>query len=85
MRRFHLKPPKVPTVYYCDEIGEIVLIEKVLMLVKQKGFYTPLIRTTDTNILSGFKLTFDDCCYEYYEDFNQLKKEWPGLVKIGEL
>ena len=64
-----MKLPKIPTIYYCDEINEIVLI-------------TPM--SNDLNVFF-YRLRFDDCCYEDYLSLKQIKNEWPNLVKLGEL
>lgn len=69
-----MKLPTVPTVYYCPEINEIVLITP----------YNEALPCGDI-VTRTYRIEFDDCCHDYFEDKSYLKKNWPHLVKIGEL
>lgn len=95
-----MKLPTVPTVYYCPEINEIVLIEPLTekeALKTEQPFVIKVMENiagrhladvmyqTKSEPPTYYKIRFDDCCHDYFEDKSYLKKNWPHLVKIGEL
>jgi len=74
-----MKLPTVPTVYYCKERNQIVLIEpsidvKIIKRINGQAVEFP-----------AHRIQIKDCFHNYFEDKSYLNKNWPYLVKIGEL
>lgn len=79
-----MKLPTEPTVYYCPKRDEIVLITPSHKIIAEG--YCEIQKKRSSFVIPGcYLIEFEDCWQDIFEDKSYLDKNWPHLVKIGEL